>query len=123
MCPGDDRYHGLPEPSPPGFSSHVLQFLWRLVKHSDLCCCVSKFFCSTSTDLEKCQQGCCGKCEEGKLSSLDSDTDSRTDADDTTEDEDEEDTDLDEESGEVFENEEKGEGDSATNDGDWWDDQ
>ena len=112
MCPGDDRYHGLPEPSPPGFSSHVLQFLWILVKHSGLCCCVSKFFCSTSTDLEKCKQGCCGKCEVETLSGLGSDQ-SETEADEMTENEKEE----------VSENEEKGEDDSENNDdGDWWED-
>ena len=122
VCPGEDRYKGLPETSPPDFSSHVLHFLWRLVKHSDLCCCVSKFYCSTSTDLEKCKQGCCGKCEEEKLSGLDSDL-SGTEADEMTENEDEEDIDSEEESEEVVENEEEGEDDSENNDGDWWDDQ
>ena len=122
VCPGEDRYKGLPETSPPDFSSHVLHFLWRLVKHSDLCCCVSKFYCSTSTDLEKCKQGCCGKCEEEKLSGLDIDL-SGTEADEMTENEDEEDIDSEEESEEVVENEEEGEDDSETNDGDWWDDQ
>ena len=119
MCPGEDRYQGLPETSPPDFSSHVLHFLWRLVKHSDLCCYVSKFYCSTSTDLEKCKQGCCGKCEEEELSGLDSDL-SGTEDDEMTENEDEEDIDSEEESEEVVENEEEGEDDSETNDGDWW---
>ena len=114
MCPGEDRYQGLPETSPTDFSSHVLKYLWRLVKHSDLCCCVSKFFCSTSTNLEKCRQGCCGKCEEGKYSSLESDS--------GTDDEDE-DIHLEEESEEMFENGDEEDGDSETNDGDWWDDQ
>jgi hypothetical protein len=109
LCPGEDRYQGLPESSPPDFSSHVLQFLWSLVKHSGLCCCVSKFFCSTSTDLEKCKQGCCGKCEVETLSGLGSEQ-SETDADEMTENEEEV--------------SEKGEDDSEDNDdGDWWEDQ
>ena len=32
------------------------------MKNSKLCCCVSQYFCTSSTSLEKCQQGCCGKC-------------------------------------------------------------
>lgn len=32
------------------------------MKNSKLCCCVSQYFCTSSTTLEKCQQGCCGKC-------------------------------------------------------------
>ena len=84
MCPGEDRYQRLPETSPPDFSSHVLHFLWRLVKHLDLCCCVSMFYCSTSTDLENCKQGCCGKCEEKKLSGLNSEL-SGTETDEITE--------------------------------------
>ena len=42
----------------------VLKYFWGLVKHSDLCCCVSKFYCSSSTNLEKCVEMCCGKCKE-----------------------------------------------------------
>ena len=71
---------------------------------------MSKFFCSTSTDLEKCKQGCCGKCEVETLSGLGSEQ-SETDADEMTENEEEEVS-------------EKGEDDSEDNDdGDWWEDQ
>ena len=60
-----DRYKVvLPTGSRKNFSSHVLQFLWRRVKYSDLCCCVSKYYCSTSKSVDKCQEACCGKCNE-----------------------------------------------------------
>ena len=44
------------------YKKEVLKYLWNLVKNSKLCCCVSQYFCTSSTTLEKCQQGCCGKC-------------------------------------------------------------
>ena len=47
-----------------GYLNKVLKYFWGLVKHSDLCCCVSKFYCSSSTTLEKCVDMCCGKCKE-----------------------------------------------------------
>ena len=72
--------------------------------------------------IEKCKQGCCGKCKEKKLSGLESDL-SGTETDEFTENEEEEDIDSEAESKEVSENEEEGEGESETNDGDWWDDQ
>ena len=45
-----------------GYETEVLKYLWNLVKVSNFCCCVSKFFCTSSTNLEKCKKGCCGKC-------------------------------------------------------------
>ena len=132
LCPGEDGYQGLPETSPPNFSSHVLQFLWILVKNSGLCCCVSKFFCSTSTDLEKCKEGCCGKCEVEKVSGLESSqigTDEmQVFEEEVSENEEEEEEELseneEEEEEELSENEEKGEDDSEANDDvDWWEDQ
>ena len=47
-----------------GYLNKVLRYFWGLVKHSDLCCCVSKFYCSSSTSLEKCDEKCCGKCKK-----------------------------------------------------------
>jgi len=124
LCPGEDRYQGLAETSPPNFSSQVLQFLWVLVKNSGLCCCVSKFFCSTSTDLEKCKEGCCGKCEVEKVPGLESNQ-SGTDEMAVFEEEEEEVSENDEEEEEkVSEDEENGEDDSEANDDvDWWEDQ
>ena len=48
------------------YESEVLQYLWNLVKNSDICCCVSKFFCTSSTNLDKCRVGCCRKCSYEK---------------------------------------------------------
>ena len=49
--------------------------------------CVSKFYCTTSTSLEKCE-GCCGKCSDdlGESSSnSDIDTESSTESDEISE--------------------------------------
>ena len=46
----------------PEYESAVLQHMWNVIKNSVLCCCVSKFYCTSSTNLEKCVDGCCGKC-------------------------------------------------------------
>ena len=68
-----------------GFLNTVLWYLWRLIKQSDLCCCVSKFYCSSSTTLEKCEENCCGKCKKDRFEEnssspeLDSDTEVTTD--------------------------------------------
>ena len=51
--------------------------LWKLVKQSELCCCVSEFYCTTSTNTEKCEEGCCGKCE----SSVDEDAENTSESD------------------------------------------
>jgi hypothetical protein len=66
-----DRYQSVIEHSHlqrPGdllsYQSQVLRHLWKIVKCSSLCCCESKFYCSTSTDLEKCREGCCDKCKQ-----------------------------------------------------------
>lgn len=40
----------------------ILRHLWNRVKNCNLCCCHSEFFCSSSPNLEKCHEGCCGKC-------------------------------------------------------------
>ena len=45
------------------FRAEVLLYFWKVVKKSALCCCVSKFFCTSSTNLDKCLDGCCGKCK------------------------------------------------------------
>ena len=64
----------------PVYETEVLKYLWKLVKFSDLCCCVSKFFCTSSTNLEKCKEGCCGKCSstilENELLSSESESES-----------------------------------------------
>ena len=62
----------------PDYESKVLQHLWNLVKNSDLCCCVSKFYCSSSTNLDKCQDGCCGKCLAKTSEVIDSSSDCET---------------------------------------------
>ena len=64
-----DRYQGFPRVPRRNFPSRVIQFLWKEVKNSPYCCCVSKFFCSTSTTIDKCLKKCCGKClkEENAL--------------------------------------------------------
>ena len=59
-----DRYQGLPETPLSNFETDVCQFLWRRVKNSDLCCCKSKFYCSSSPNINKCEVDCCGKCKE-----------------------------------------------------------
>ena len=59
-----DRYQGLPETTWSNFAKHVCLFLWRRVKNSHLCCCKSKYFCSSSTNLNKCVDDCCGKCKD-----------------------------------------------------------
>ena len=41
-----------------------MNFLWRRVKNCDLCCCISKYFCSSSKNIDKCKKGCCKKCQE-----------------------------------------------------------
>ena len=46
-----------------GYKDHVWEYLWKQVKHSDCCCCESKFYCSSSKNREKCTTGCCGKCK------------------------------------------------------------
>ena len=46
----------------PEYESAVLQHMWNVIKNSVLCCCVSKFYCTSSTNLDKCVDGCCGKC-------------------------------------------------------------
>ena len=80
---------------------------------------MSKFFCSTSTDLEKCKEGCCGKCEVEIVSGLES---CQIGADEEEEEEVSENEEEEEE--EPSENEEKGEDDSEANgDVDWWEDQ
>ena len=58
----DDQYHGIPLKPVSNFASHVRQFLWKQVKSESLCCCESKFYCTSSNTLQKCQTGCCGKC-------------------------------------------------------------
>ena len=60
----DDQYKAIPIERVPYFSKHVRRYLWNRVKHSDLCCCVSRFFCSSSENLHKCKNGCCEKCLE-----------------------------------------------------------
>ena len=91
------------------------------MKNSGLCCCVSKFFCSTSTDLEKCKEGCCGKCEVEIVSGLES---SQIGTDEMQVFEEEVSENEEEEEEELSENEEKGEDDSEANDDvDWWEDQ
>ena len=68
------------------YQSHL--HLWNLIKNSTLCCCVSKFYCSTSTNLEKCNEGCCGKClieEKESSSSSESDTGSAASSEEDTE--------------------------------------
>ena len=70
------------------FLPYVRKFLWNKVKHSDLCCCISKFYCITSTTLERCAEGCCGKCSsvlEEFSSDSDISTESNTDSDMNTE--------------------------------------
>ena len=59
-----DCYQALPAEPVTNFASHVHEFLWKRVKHSDQCCCVSKFFCTSSKNVDKCKNGCCGKCLE-----------------------------------------------------------
>ena len=60
-----DRYKVfLPIGSRLNFSRHVMNFLWRRVKHCDLCCCISKYFCSSSKNIDKCKKECCKKCQE-----------------------------------------------------------
>ena len=59
----------------------VQVFLWKTIKIETLCCCVSKFYCTTSTNLEKCSEGCCRKCsninqEEEPSTSSESNSDS-----------------------------------------------
>ena len=54
--------HLCPKDSMPSFHQEVFQYLWNIIKQSKLCCCVSKFYCSTSKTLESCPEGCCGKC-------------------------------------------------------------
>ena len=69
------------------FLPHVQKFLWNKVKHSDQCCCVSKFYCTTLTSLEKCE-GCCGKCSDdlGESSSnSDIDTETSTESEEISE--------------------------------------
>ena len=46
-----------------GYKDHVWEYLWKQVRNSDCCCCESKFFCSSSTNMEKCAIGCCLKCK------------------------------------------------------------
>jgi hypothetical protein len=64
-----------------GYLNRMLKYFWEVVKQSDLCCCVSKFYCSSSTTLDKCVEKCCGKCKEensetdSSCSSLDFDLD------------------------------------------------
>ena len=71
-----DRYqsvsihsHLFPPESLIPFQHNVLRFLWNVIKYSDLCCCTNKFYCSSSTKLEKCSEGCCKKCSAVELSS------------------------------------------------------
>ena len=79
--PSDDNAHligKLPGTEYDFLDTHAQAFLWRQVKYSDLCCCTSKFYCSTSTSLEKCKNGCCGKCindHDSTSSSCESDID------------------------------------------------
>ena len=68
------------------YQQHVLTYLWNIIKNSSLCCCVSKFYCTTSTTKEKCQEGCCRKCEsnsseEQSDSEIGSDSDSSSNFD------------------------------------------
>ena len=69
----DDQYQGLPQLDVGNFAQHVIQFLWKQVRNSDLCCCLSKFYCSSSVTLEKCKSGCCGKCNTEEESLTDND--------------------------------------------------
>ena len=59
-----DHYQAIPLEDVVNFSRHVRKFLWNRVKNSDLCCCVSKFFCNSSINIDKCKIGCCKKCPE-----------------------------------------------------------
>ena len=59
-----DRYRGVPKTTVSNFASHVCKFLWRRIKNSHLCCCKSKFYCSSSINLDKCKNDCCGKCKD-----------------------------------------------------------
>ena len=69
-----------------GYRDNVWTFLWKQIKNSDSCCCKSKFFCSSSQNLEKCVNGCCKKCEEifdteSDTSITDNDTSSSSESD------------------------------------------
>ena len=46
------------------YAEAVINFLWKTVKWETLCCCVSKYYCTSSTNLDKCSKGCCGRCLE-----------------------------------------------------------
>ena len=59
-----DQYQSLPCVPSPQLVKHIRRFLWNRVKNYPGCCCQSRFFCSSSRTLEKCQTGCCGKCHE-----------------------------------------------------------
>ena len=92
-----DRYISLPRPGRPNFPNHVRQFLWNQVKNSEKCCCDSRYFCSSSTNLDKCEGKCCRKCQENydvndsvDDGSIDDD-DECTDEDDEIKDEEEDD--------------------------------
>ena len=67
------------------YKEEVLDYLWNIVKTSYLCCCVSEFFCSTSTNLGKCIEGCCGKCSktEDETKQSISDSESQTTEEET----------------------------------------
>ena len=61
------------------YQAQALKHIWKVVKNSSLCCCVNKIFCSTSTNIEKCVESCCGKCKQDPPSckeSSDDDTES-----------------------------------------------
>ena len=58
----NDKYH-YNDCFQPFYRKLVISFLWNIIKTSTLCCCVSEFYCSSSTTIEKCQEGCCGKCK------------------------------------------------------------
>ena len=70
------------------YKKEVLNYLWKIVKDSYNCCCVSKFFCSTSTNLGGCIEGCCGKCSKADLKTKQSisDSDSQTTEEETSSD-------------------------------------
>ena len=59
-----DNSHLVPPHSLAGYDMAVLEFLWKRVKEETLCCCVSRFYCTSSKTLDKCREGCCGKCAE-----------------------------------------------------------
>ena len=60
------------------YESEVLQYLWKLVKDSNSCCCISRFFCKSSLDLDKCKVGCCGKCQFEKQPTSDSESENNS---------------------------------------------